>query len=43
MLLLEANPDIGPLLDWALDRCYTGQPRVADGCFMALAAIFSAR
>ncbi|XP_041986547.1 protein furry isoform X3 [Aricia agestis] len=41
--LLDCNPDIGPLLDWTVDKCFTGPPRVADGCFMALATIFSAR
>ncbi|KAJ0183584.1 hypothetical protein K1T71_000007 [Dendrolimus kikuchii] len=43
VLLLDCNPDIGPLLDWTVDKCYTGPPRVADGCFMALATVFSAR
>ncbi|XP_044733095.1 protein furry isoform X3 [Chrysoperla carnea] len=43
ILLLECNPDIGPLLDWVVDRCYTGTAQVADGCFLALATIFSAR
>lgn len=43
MLLLEFNPDISPLLDWVVDRCYTGNAQVADGCFLALATIFSAR
>lgn len=43
VLLLEFNPDISPLLDWVVDRCYTGSPQVADGCFLALATIFSAR
>ncbi|KAF5278115.1 hypothetical protein FQR65_LT03631 [Abscondita terminalis] len=43
ILLLECNPDIGHLLDWAVDRCYTGTQAVADGCFLALATIFSAR
>nr|CAD7571631.1 unnamed protein product [Timema californicum] len=42
VLLLECNPDIGPLLDWVVDRCYTGTTEVADGCFLALATIFSA-
>lgn len=41
--MLECNPDIGTLLDWVVDRCYTGAPQVADGCFLALATIFSAR
>lgn len=43
VLLLEFNPDISPLLDWVVDRCYTGSEKVADGCFLALATIFSAR
>ncbi|PNF32070.1 hypothetical protein B7P43_G05723 [Cryptotermes secundus] len=43
VLLLECNPDIGPMLDWVVDRCYTGTAEVADGCFLALATIFSAR
>lgn len=43
VLLLEGNPDIGPLLDWVVDRCYTGTAAVADGCFNALSTIFSAR
>lgn len=43
VLLLECNPDVGPLLDWVVDRCYTGSPGVADSCFLALAAVFSAR
>lgn len=43
VLLLDCNPDIGPLLDWTVDKCFTGCPAVADGCFMALATIFSAR
>ncbi|KAE8736591.1 furry, partial [Frankliniella occidentalis] len=42
VLLLECNPDVGPLLDWVVDRCYTGSPGVADSCFLALAAVFSA-
>lgn len=43
VLLLECNPDMGPLLDWVVDRCYTAKAEVADGCFLALATIFSAR
>ncbi|XP_037037722.1 protein furry isoform X7 [Bradysia coprophila] len=43
VLLLESNPDIGQLLEWVIDRCYTAAPREADACFLALAAIFSAR
>ncbi|XP_045105728.1 protein furry-like isoform X4 [Portunus trituberculatus] len=43
VLLLEFNPDSGAVLDWVVDRCYTAAPEVADGCFNALATIFSAR
>ena len=43
ILLMECNPDIGPLLDWVVDKCYTGTPKVADSCFSALATIFSIR
>ncbi|XP_969290.2 protein furry [Tribolium castaneum] len=43
ILFLESNPDVGPLLDWVVDKCYTGTYAVADGCFLALATIFSAR
>uniref|UniRef100_A0A1B6DZ54 Protein furry n=1 Tax=Clastoptera arizonana TaxID=38151 RepID=A0A1B6DZ54_9HEMI len=43
VLLLECNPDMGQLLDWVVDRCYTAKAEVADGCFLALATIFSAR
>lgn len=43
VLLLEGNPDIGQLLEWAIDRCYTSNPRQADACFLALATIFSTR
>ncbi|KAL3276200.1 hypothetical protein HHI36_020918 [Cryptolaemus montrouzieri] len=43
ILLLESNPDIGPLLDWIVDKCYMGSYSVADGCFLALAYIFSTR
>lgn len=43
VLLLESNPDIGQLLEWIIDRCYTSLPRQADACFLSLAAIFSAR
>ncbi|XP_042872601.1 protein furry-like isoform X6 [Penaeus japonicus] len=43
VLLLEFNPDSGAVLDWVVDRCYTATPEVADGCFNALATIFSAR
>ncbi|KAK9877860.1 hypothetical protein WA026_020090 [Henosepilachna vigintioctopunctata] len=43
ILLLESNPDIGALLDWIVDKCYTGSISVSDGCFLALAYIFSTR
>ncbi|XP_050332933.1 protein furry isoform X2 [Bactrocera neohumeralis] len=43
VLLLESNPDSSVLLEWVIDRCYTSTARVADACFLALAAIFSAR
>ena len=43
VLLLEVNPDLSPLLDWVVDRCYTDSARLADGCFIALATIFSTR
>uniref|UniRef100_A0A182NNI5 Cell morphogenesis protein N-terminal domain-containing protein n=1 Tax=Anopheles dirus TaxID=7168 RepID=A0A182NNI5_9DIPT len=43
VLLLESNPDIGQLLEWVIDRCYTASPREADACFLSLAVIFSAR
>ncbi|XP_070197468.1 protein furry-like isoform X3 [Littorina saxatilis] len=39
-LLLDFNPDVQGLLDWVIDRCYTGHKEVADGCFNALAAVF---
>lgn len=43
ILLLESNTDIGSLLDWVVDKCYTGTAAVADCCFMALAIVFSVR
>ena len=43
VLVLEFNPDTSMLLDWVVDRCFTGDAQVADGCFLALATIFSAR
>ncbi|XP_076468272.1 protein furry-like isoform X4 [Babylonia areolata] len=42
-LLLDFNPDVQGLLDWVIDRCYTGQKEVADGCFSALAAVFQTK
>ena len=41
--LLEFNPDTACLLEWVIDRCYTATPEVADGCFLALARVFSHR
>jgi hypothetical protein len=43
VLLLEFNPNISALLDWVVDRCFTGKDQVADGCFLALATIFSTK
>ncbi|XP_030765953.1 protein furry isoform X3 [Sitophilus oryzae] len=43
ILLLESNSDVPQLLDWLVDKCYTGNSKVADCCFLALATIFSAR
>ncbi len=43
VLLLEFNPDLSSLLDWVVDRCFTGSSQVADGCFLALATIFATR
>ncbi|KAL5012719.1 hypothetical protein ScPMuIL_011270 [Solemya velum] len=40
VLLLDFNPDTQGLLDWVIDRCYTGASEVADGCFDAVAAVF---
>ncbi|XP_012945432.1 protein furry homolog isoform X2 [Aplysia californica] len=42
-LLLDFNSEAQALLDWVIDRCYTGQNEVADGCFNALAAVFQTR
>lgn len=43
VLLLECNPDIGTLLEWVIDRCYTAIPREADACFLALSSIFNVK
>ena len=43
VLLLEYNPDVGSLLDWLVDSCFTKDTNVSDGCFRALATIFSVR
>uniref|UniRef100_A0A8C4N6G3 Protein furry n=1 Tax=Eptatretus burgeri TaxID=7764 RepID=A0A8C4N6G3_EPTBU len=42
-LLLELNPDQGNLLNWVVDRCYTGSQRVSAGCFHAFTAAFTSR
>ncbi|XP_059157209.1 protein furry homolog isoform X2 [Physella acuta] len=42
-LLLDFNSEAQGLLDWVIDRCYTGHNEVADGCFNALAAVFQTR
>ncbi|GFN79511.1 protein furry homolog isoform x3, partial [Plakobranchus ocellatus] len=42
-LLLDFNSEAQFLLDWVIDRCYTGQNEVADGCFNALAAVFQTK
>lgn len=43
VLLLEFNPDVGYLLDWCVDCCYSQNVAVADQCFTAIATIFSLR
>ena len=43
VLLLEFNPDSSNILEWVVDRCFTGNNQVADGCFLALATIFTSR
>ena len=39
-LLLENNEKIPALLNWVIDRCYTGSKGVSSGCFLALANVF---
>uniref|UniRef100_A0A671L4S6 Protein furry homolog n=1 Tax=Sinocyclocheilus anshuiensis TaxID=1608454 RepID=A0A671L4S6_9TELE len=39
VLLLELNPDLVNLLNWAVDRCYTGSCQLASGCFKAIATV----
>ncbi|XP_057206794.1 protein furry homolog isoform X3 [Triplophysa rosa] len=39
VLLLELNPDQLNLLNWAVDRCYTGTCQLASGCFKAIATV----
>lgn len=43
VLLLEFNSEIGYLLDWCVDCCYSQDYQVADYCFTAIATIFSLR
>ncbi|XP_054160326.1 protein furry-like isoform X2 [Oppia nitens] len=43
VLLLEYNTDVGSLLDWLVESCYTKETDVSDGCFKAIATIFSVR
>ncbi|OQR78358.1 protein furry-like [Tropilaelaps mercedesae] len=43
VLLLENNQDTVNVLDWLVDRCYTGEPKLADACFKALVTVFSSR
>lgn len=40
-LLLENNESIPALLNFVVDRCYTGDRRISNGCFLALANVFS--
>ena len=42
-LLLENNEKIPALLNWVIDRCYTGSKGVSNGCFLALANVFCNR
>ena len=37
------NADAQGLLDWVVDRVYTGSKNVAESCFMAIVTIFNAR
>uniref|UniRef100_A0A671L1U7 Protein furry homolog n=1 Tax=Sinocyclocheilus anshuiensis TaxID=1608454 RepID=A0A671L1U7_9TELE len=43
VLLLELNPDLVNLLNWAVDRCYTGSCQLASGCFKAIATVCGSR
>ncbi|XP_059089513.1 protein furry-like isoform X3 [Tigriopus californicus] len=43
VLLLEYNQDRSYVLEWLVDRCFTGEDQVADGCFLALATVFATR
>ncbi|XP_017271796.1 protein furry homolog isoform X4 [Kryptolebias marmoratus] len=40
ILLLELNTDQVNLINWAVDRCYTGSHQLASGCFKAIATVF---
>ena len=40
-LLLENNESIPALLNFVVDRCYTGDKGISNGCFLALANVFS--
>ncbi|XP_047125679.1 protein furry homolog-like isoform X1 [Hydra vulgaris] len=40
-LLLENNESIPALLNFVVDRCYTGTRGISNGCFLALANVFS--
>ncbi|XP_057312815.1 protein furry homolog-like [Hydractinia symbiolongicarpus] len=42
-LLLENNESIPALLNFVVDRCYTGDRGISNGCFLALANVFSKR
>ncbi|TKS80780.1 Protein furry -like protein [Collichthys lucidus] len=43
ILLLELNADQVNLLNWAVDRCYTGSYQLASGCFKAIATVCGSR
>lgn len=43
VLLLEFNHDAQTLLEWVINRCYTGNHEIADGCFTAIAIVFNSR
>lgn len=41
VLLLDANADSASILEWVIDRCYTGQVDVQEACFSALVSTFN--
>lgn len=41
--LLENNSNIPSLLNWVVDKCYTGARLVVSGCFKALVSVFTKR